>query len=535
MSGLHLLPDAPEVVLAGPRASLLVSECHRVYHKGVWVESEDLSGGAVSAPSTKMVNQLATCRRALKCQICGEVRTSSMMDPEMAAILVRQAPDGLLVVDEDGTVQWFNPRAKEMFGYRHVDLLGLSVEQLLPETMRSAHIRHRLRFQKRPAARPMGSGLPLLGLRKDGTKFPVEISLSFFDQEETRLVVAAVRDETQRLLIEQQLAGERQHKAALLESLGEGFMEVDTNGLVVNTNTRFCQMVDLSPEAILGAEPPYRWWPPDAADQLVKQWNRLLDKGGGAYEGVNQRSDGTQIFVEGSLTPVVGGDNGPGTLLNVVRDVTGRVETESALREAEQAIAVANDRERIARNLHDNVIQQIFAVGLGLQAAAGQVDGLAAERLEDSVVQLDATIAEIRHTILGLHGGQQQTGVRHEFLRVVEDERHALGFDPSLAFEGSIDQIPSSTVTEITAVLREALSNTVRHANASEVHINARLSDGHFTLTVDDNGGGLDPTAKGGSGLENMARRAAELNGDFEAAVLPTGGTRIRWRVPTTG
>src|SRR5690606_11063034 len=135
---------------------------------------------------------------------------------ELARSLLEAAPDATVVVGNDGTVLFANAQIARTFGYRPEELVGRSVETLLPERLRAAHSEHRAAFAARPRQRPMGAGLALLGLHKDGREFPVEISLSPVATPEGLLVVAAIRDATEHKIAEDRLVEANRQKSRLL-------------------------------------------------------------------------------------------------------------------------------------------------------------------------------------------------------------------------------------------------------------------------------------------------------------------------------
>jgi signal transduction histidine kinase len=197
-----------------------------------------------------------------------------------------------------------------------------------------------------------------------------------------------------------------------------------------------------------------------------------------------------------------------------------------------EQLAVLEDRERIARDLHDKVIQRLFATGLDLQ---GMLPSQARDDLDDRIVHaaedLDETIREIRTSIFALHAPRRR-GLRVDVFAVVDAARGTLGFAPTLRFEGPVDSVVSDKVAEqLLAALEEALSNVVQHAEAShvEVLVEARTD---LLLRVVDDGAGLPSTYTPGRGLHNLGDRAARLGGTFTASRGPAGGTVIEWRVP---
>jgi PAS domain S-box-containing protein len=205
---------------------------------------------------------------------------------ERLAAFVEAMPDGVVVTDTSGTIRLLNRRAEDLFGWSRADLVGHPVEHLLPPDARTEHIRHRADFAAAPSTRPMGAGLELQGLRRDGSEFPVEISLSPMPTADSMLVVAAVRDVTERRAVEERA--------------------------------------------------------------LV----------------------------------------------------------------AERELAQLEDRERIARELHDTVIQRLFATGMALQSMVSQVPPDQAPRLEQAVDDLDETIREVRTAIFGLRSHLDWAGGR---------------------------------------------------------------------------------------------------------------------------
>src|SRR6266508_854298 len=197
-----------------------------------------------------------------------------------------------------------------------------------------------------------------------------------------------------------------------------------------------------------------------------------------------------------------------------------------------ELLAVLGDRERIARDLHDVVIQRLFAAGMQLQGAARHaVRPEIRERIDSVVDDLDTTIRDIRGAIFELrtpaHGQ-----LRGEIRSVVDEAGAALGFRPRLTLDGPVDSaVPEAVRPALLAVLREALSNVARHAQASGVAVVASVGNGRFTLTVTDDGVGIGEVTRP-SGLANMRARAAELGGDFTVGPAEPRGTVVAWTVP---
>lgn len=317
------------------------------------------------------------------------------------------AADGLLLVDENGTIRLANTALDDLFGYGCGELVGTMIEQLVPPEVQFNHVGFRSGYEERPITRAMAASRLLEGLRKEGSTFPVTISLS-------------------RL------------------STSEGAMTIAT-----------------------------------------------------------------------------------------VRDLTDRVRVENDIARANRQRAIAEDHDRIASELHDSVIQQLFALGLSMQSLPMRIaDPDSAGRVSAAVDTIDEIIAKIRNTIHGLRiPHDTEHGLRHRILAIIEEMTPGLPGPPEVSFHGDIDAIDDSMVVDhLLPTLREALSNAGRHAQAQAVAVSLRCDD-RVTLEVRDDGVGIPPDV-GRSGLANLATRAAALGGTFETASPSGGGTALRWSVP---
>jgi two-component system, NarL family, sensor histidine kinase DevS len=199
-----------------------------------------------------------------------------------------------------------------------------------------------------------------------------------------------------------------------------------------------------------------------------------------------------------------------------------------------EEVAVLEDRERIARDLHDKVIQRLFATGMTLQTmlpVTGRDD--VSDRINATVDELDVTIREIRSTIFALQAPVGR-GLRVSIFALIDGAREVLGFSPELHMDGPIDTLVSENAAEhLLAVLQEALSNIAQHAGASHVNVTVEVGT-YVVVRVTDNGKGLPTPRENGRGLHNIEERAATMGGDLSVSGLETGGTVVEWRVPVT-
>ena len=208
------------------------------------------------------------------------------------------------------------------------------------------------------------------------------------------------------------------------------------------------------------------------------------------------------------------------------------------LHEQARLAGLLDERERIARDLHDDVIQRLFATGMSLQAIAHVTnDPVTAERITRVVDELDVSIRQVRSTIFELH--QSTTGprsLRGEILTICDDAARALGFRPECDVRGPVDSAVTETSGDhLLLCLREALSNVARHARATSVEVGVAVvvDRGRLVLRVADDGVGYEPTpGRRTSGLDNMLVRAEASDGTFAIHARAGGGTVVTWDVP---
>ena len=202
-------------------------------------------------------------------------------------------------------------------------------------------------------------------------------------------------------------------------------------------------------------------------------------------------------------------------------------------RQAER-VAVFEDRDRIARDLHDLVIQRLYATGMSLQGTVGlMIQPELAQRVSVAVDALDETITEIRSSIFALQTRQEvkRPGLRARILQVADEMTGMLGFPPAVQLDGRLDdEVPDDVSEHMLGALREALSNAARHSGASRVDVQVRAA-AELSLVVRDNGSGIKDVGRR-SGLSNLEQRAAKLGGSFRIDNAPGGGTEVDWRVP---
>ncbi len=199
--------------------------------------------------------------------------------------------------------------------------------------------------------------------------------------------------------------------------------------------------------------------------------------------------------------------------------------------------ALTEDRDRIARDLHDSVIQRLFAIGLSLQGTARLVERPEAVlRIAEAIDKLDETIRQLRKAIFDIELTINKEGIHPKVLDLAHELKPVLGLNPQVSVIGPVDRVVTGQLADtVLAVLREALTNVGRHADASKAVITLTAGD-ELRLVVADDGRGIGDgngdAGDGGLGLKNMRQRAERLGGGMEIGTSREGGTRLTWHVP---
>jgi signal transduction histidine kinase len=223
--------------------------------------------------------------------------------------------------------------------------------------------------------------------------------------------------------------------------------------------------------------------------------------------------------------------------LDIADDLAGRVGLAIELteaREQRQRAELSEDRARIARDLHDHVIQQLFGVGLQLQTLAGESSTAAAARLQGTISTVDDAIAQIRTIIFAMRPRGQEGSLRHRILDLVAAGSSSRAYPVPVSFAGPVDLVLDGPIgDDITAVVQELLSNAVRHSDGDHIRVSVGVDAASVLVVVGDDGIGIPEHARR-SGLDNLRARAERRGGSLRIDSAP-GTTTIEWRVPAPG
>lgn len=320
--------------------------------------------------------------------------------------------------------------------------------------------------------------------------------------------------------------------AAIVQSSDDAMFSLTPDGVIQTWNPGAERLLGYRADEIVGRRADVLL-PAGAGGDFAAALERLRSgRRAHGYDARRVRKDGRLVDVAVTLSAMRDAGGELTGLSAVLRDISARLRAEAELAAARAQQEVLADRDRMARDLHDRVIQRLFAAGLALQGTATVArPPETAARISAVVDDIDASIQEIREAIFTLrHGRREASGLRDRLAALAAEAEASLGFPPAVSFEGRLAAVPADLAGHVLAVAREALSNAARHAGASAVEVN--LSAGaDLVLRVRDNGRGLGRPQRS-SGLRNMRERAETLGGVFDAAGEPGAGTRIEWRVP---
>jgi PAS domain S-box-containing protein len=344
------------------------------------------------------------------------------------------------------------------------------------------------------------------------------------------LAGAGDRAQVDRNLLDQ-LQGQRQ----LFDGSPDGIVLCDGNGVILLVNRRLEELLGYAHGALTG----------QAIEVLVPEERRSSHTAhrssfthspkvrpmAPTLELFARHADGSEIPVEIALAPLH--YEGRPVIMATVRDSRERLHHLRLLREAEQRLLLADERERIARDLHDIVIQRLFATGLSIQSAAMRVAEPLRPRLDQAVDAIDEAIHDIRSSIFRLsHAGPARDSIRAGLLDLAAEAERLLGFLPRVHLDGAVDSLLDDELgAEVLGVIRELVSNAVRHARCSELLIAVAVDDEWVRCSVTDNGegpGDLD-APRAGRGLRNLDERARRNGGRFALEARAGGGSVATW------
>lgn len=459
--------------------------------------------------------------------------------------VVEFAPDAFILADAGGVIVQINAQAEQLFGYSRQELLGQLVEVLIPPRLRNAHVAHRDGYVKQSHSMQMGAGLQCL--RKDGTEFPGDINISPLQTHRGRLLMAVVRDVSERKSREDQSQEAARYARSLIEVSPDPLVMIDTYGKITDVNVAAERITGLTREQLLGSDAASKF---DDPERLYQGFQQVMAKG--------------QVFdypmtikhVSGRLTEVMCNANAyqnqQGEVIGVfasARDMTEsrRIQQEiltsrQRVRElAAQSESVREEEKKhIAREVHDELGQVLTALRMDLSLLgmqSGSQDPALMEKVRGMKGLVDRAIQGVRNVASNLRPAALDMGLVPAITWLCGEFSKHTGVPCEFqADQASMDMDETWSVV-IFRIVQESLTNITRYAQADRVNVTMERRDRSLWLEVRDNGRGFAPAEvakKKSYGLLGMRERAIVLGGRVKIVSAPGQGTLVDVIIPIT-
>lgn len=418
--------------------------------------------------------------------------------------LLHLAPDPTVIVDEDGRIIFASARVLPVFGYEPDELVGEPVEILLPERFHGSHLAHRQRFVTEPRPRPMGSGLELFGRRKDGSEFPVEVSLSPVDTHQGRLVASTIRDITERKRTETLLARERAFLDSLIQAAPTMVLLLDPAGRIERVNPYLEQVSGYGAAELLGRDWFETFIPEDDREALRTLFGQALDDGFNSHTNAIVLRDGSLRHVEWLSKTLQDDDGRLVGLLNIGHDVSESLAHEAELLQARGEAEQANaGKSRFLAAASHDLRQPLQSLGLYLSVLTRLLDEPKPLEVCAKMQGSLDTMGELLNALLDisrLDSGSVEPDIQEFALdllldRIVTDNsQQAQEKGLALVCAGSDCRVQSDPGL-LERVLANLVGNAIRYTHEGRVSIECVRGERAVRISVTDTGVGIPEEA----------------------------------------
>ena len=476
------------------------------------------------APAIENSELYAQTRRAQE-----ELRQSE----EQYRILFEQSREAIFLSSPEGEFVGVNQSAVELFGYTRDELIQLDHHELW--VYPDEQVQWLRGIQEQGSVKDMGIKLR----HKDGTEMDCVITSNLLRDNNGKVLASqcVVRDVTERKRWEQALQESEQRFRYLVESAADAFLVFNSEGRLIDINQRACEMLGYTCQELLQLSV----WD-IRADQTeptwLQLWENLVPGVPITVERLYKRKDGSTFPVENRIGLIE--LKGERCLVSITRDITERKHTEQMLLNQMRDLAVVDERNRLARDLHDSVAQSIYSLTLFSETARHLLNSGDEERLEHYLIRLGETsqqaLKEMRLLVHELRPLQlENEGLVGALQHRLDAVERRAGIEAHLLLEGTVE-LPPNHEYELYRIAQEALNNSLKHAAATSVTVRVVADGQRVQLEVQDNGKGFNPAAindKGGMGLVSMQHRVEELGGRLTISSQLNEGTTVKVIVNT--
>jgi PAS domain S-box-containing protein len=464
-------------------------------------------------------------------------------------------PDAVILTDTGGLIRGANTQASRLFGYPAGELVGREIDHLVPRELREAHGAHRSKFYRSMSVRAMGTGGEFAGMRRDGSRFPADISLSPVETPAGTFIISVIRDVTERVHLEEARRESEERYRSLVDLSPEAIV-VHAAGTIVYVNEATVQLL-LAPsrDALIGRL-FLDFVPPDYKEDVLRRMAAPAEEvqKEGPLLVKATRGDGQEFYLEAIGSRVTYG--GLPASQVILRDISDRVRAYEELRASREQLrrlsthlqsARESERGAIAREIHDELGGALTALKFDIASfeellppgdAGGARDAIT-EKLEAMSALIDSTVQTMRRIITQLRPVLLDSlGLNAAIEWLAEDFENRTGITCETRIQGEEGLAEGDRATAVYRIVQETLTNVARHAGATHVAITMETTGGNLRLTVHDNGKGVKEEeigAPGSFGIMGMKERALILGGEVTLATSREGGTIVTLALPPDG
>lgn len=573
-----LIPEAQRKRHLQHREAFLESPQRNVLRQSLDIHGRRKDGGEF--PVEISLSPLLTTDELLVIHSIRDISERKLAEEQFRGLL-ESAPDAMVIVNQQGFIELINRQTEKLFGYTREELIGQTIEILVPERFRDVHTGHRAHYAAHPHARKMGAEDELFGRRKDGTEFPTEISLSPLKTERGMVIISAIRDITERKLAEERLRLSQRFALSTLEAMPACIAVLDENGVIISTNEAWQTFSEANVGSITanGLGTNYLAVCGSAVGEEHEESARFAD-------GIRDVLNGTlprfvmeypchlpseQRWFLGYVTPFMG--EGPRRVVVAHLDISPRKRAEKVIRrlneelemrveertaelrkvnetlrheiearlrlEAEILEISEREQQRIGQDLHDDLGQQLAGIWCLTQVVETVLKAEKSPHVA-SVTKITDLMKDAlgltRALARGLHPVALQSGGVIAALDELTTRTSSLFHVHCTCKCPKHLDLDNITATHLYRIAQEAVTNAVKHGKSPAIEIELSSNPHHTVLSVKDNGKGIPKLNPGhkGMGLRIMNYRADMIGGKLDLQSNGSdGGTIVTCTIPT--
>ncbi|HXF11244.1 MAG TPA: PAS domain S-box protein [Desulfuromonadaceae bacterium] len=444
---------------------------------------------------------------------------------ERLRAILETAVEGIITIDDRGIIESINPSAQKIFGYSPDEAIGKNVKILMPEPYRHEHDGYLKNYRHTGHARIIGIGREVIGRRKDGSVFPMDLSVSEVSLAGRRMFTGFVRDITERKAAEKVLA----HYAALVESSDDAIIGKTLTGQVTSWNRGAEQIFGYLSSEIVGRSITLLF--PEERQNEEPEILARIQRGESVdhYETIRVRKDGRLIDVSVTVSPIRDADGSIIGASKVARDISERKKLEKEITEISN-----REQQRIGQDLHDGLCQELAGIQLMCQVLEQKLETKSppeAKQVADIAEHIREAISHTRKLARGLSPVElEANGFMSALTELAANVQKLFKIECRVEFGTTVLIRDNVAATHLYRIAQESINNAVKHGKAKRVRLALKSAGDKVALTITDDGVGMTPgTQKGGGmGLHIMKYRASVLNAVLEVrSGMDGGGTTV--------